>query len=314
MTPIGEMLRDEVMRSGPVRFSRFMEAALYEPEHGYYRRPRDPFGRSGDFFTAEQIQPVFGRLVAQLFRRLGGGRTVVELGAGRRDMAPAFAAFEYVALDVDVGVLPARFEGFAFANEFFDALPVDVVAMRDGVLRQVRVGWTGERFAWVLGEGADEKTATFVEDAVGPLAEGSRMEVSLRSYDWIDRIGAALAHGFALIVDYGYEPREAMRFPTGTLMSYRRHHADEDVLAEPGDRDITAHVAFGALEAQARRRGLEVVCTESMAATLIRVGEADQFMSALAAADDTEALRLRMQLKTLLFGMGEAFRTLLLRR
>ena len=65
-----------------------MEVALYHPEHGYYRRPRDPFGKHGDFFTAEQLQPVFGILIAarirQLFREMGepagfhGGR------AGRR--------------------------------------------------------------------------------------------------------------------------------------------------------------------------------------------------------------------------------------
>jgi hypothetical protein len=57
-----------------------------------------------------------------------------------------------------------------------------------------------------------------------------------------------------------------------------------------------------------------VVRNESMAAALIRAGEPDQFTSALAAGDDREALRLRMQLKTLLYGMGETFRTLLLRR
>jgi SAM-dependent MidA family methyltransferase len=308
------MLRDEVARSGPIRFSRFMEAALYEPEHGYYRRPRDPFGVHGDFYTAEQIQPVFGRLVAQLFGQLGRQRTIVELGAGRREMEGAFAGFDYVPVDIDLGALPERFEGFVLANEFFDALPVDVVIMRDGSLRQVRVGWRRERFTWVTSETADDSAAAFVEDAAGRLAEGCRIEVNLRAYEWIEQIAEALTSGHVFVLDYGYAGREAMRFPDGTLMSYHRHCALEDVLADPGERDITAHVAFGAIEAQGRRSGLEVVRNESMAAALIRAGEPDQFTSALSASDEREALRLRMQLKTLLYGMGETFRTLLFRR
>ena len=90
MTPAGEILAAEIRRGGPIPFRRFMEVALYHPECGYYRRARDPFGKEGDFYTAEQMQPVFGILVAarirQLFREMGepGGFTVVELGAGRR--------------------------------------------------------------------------------------------------------------------------------------------------------------------------------------------------------------------------------------
>src|SRR5882762_2266474 len=51
VTPLAEILREEIGRSGPISFHRFMEAALYHPKHGYYRRPdRDPFGKEGDFF------------------------------------------------------------------------------------------------------------------------------------------------------------------------------------------------------------------------------------------------------------------------
>ena len=90
MTPLTLLLREEIARGGPISFHRFMEVALYHPEHGYYRRTRrDPFGREGDFFTAEQVQPVFGLLIAArirtLFRDMGepADFTVVELGAGR---------------------------------------------------------------------------------------------------------------------------------------------------------------------------------------------------------------------------------------
>ena len=113
MTPAGEVLAAEIRRDGPISFRRFMEVALYHPEHGYYRRPRDPFGKHGDFFTAEQFQPVFGILIAarirQLFRDMGepADFTVVELGAGRGEMADAFSEWRYVPVDIDSGALPA---------------------------------------------------------------------------------------------------------------------------------------------------------------------------------------------------------------
>jgi SAM-dependent MidA family methyltransferase len=83
------------------------------------------------------------------------------------------------------------------------------------------------------------------------------------------------------------------------------------VLAEAGLRDITAHVNFTALEESGAACGLVKQRFETLARTLLDSGEADQFASALGVAGTAEELRRRMQLKTLLFGMGETFRVLL---
>src|ERR1700704_6066985 len=123
MTPAGELLAAEIHRRGPVPFHRFMEVALYHPEYGYYRRPRDPFGKDGDFYTAEQIQPVFGILIAarirQLYTEMGGpkGFAVGELGPGRCEMAQALAEWPYIPVDLEGG-LPASLTGVIFSNEF----------------------------------------------------------------------------------------------------------------------------------------------------------------------------------------------------
>ena len=97
-------------------------------------------------------------------------------------------------------------------------------------------------------------------------------------------------------------------------MAYRRHTAREDVLEEPGERDITAHVNFTALQECGAACGLRTERFETLAQTLLLAGEPDQFAAALDAAGPGEQLRRRMQLKTLLFGMGETFRSLLQRR
>jgi hypothetical protein len=59
---------------------------------------------------------------------------------------------------------------------------------------------------------------------------------------------------------------------------------------------------------------LETVALETLAQTLLCAGEADQFGSALAGATPPEERARRLQLKSLLFGMGETFRTLIQRK
>ena len=318
MSPLTEILRDEIRRAGPISFRRFMEAALYDPAHGYYRRPRDPFGKRGDFYTAEQIQPVFGILIAArvraLYHELGAPPdfTVVELGAGRREMAAAFSEWRYIPVDLAQQEMPERFRGVVFANEFFDALPVDAVAFRDGGYREMRVAWD-QRFVWAPGPPAREDAADYLRRYFPPPAEGALFEVNLDALAWLERIARALDAGFVFTIDYGYTRAESVRFPRGALMSYRRHHADEDVLDDPGAKDITAHVAFTALEEHGAHLGLQSVRFETLAQTLLAAGEPDQFAAALAALTPAEELRRRLQLKSLLFGMGETFRTLLQR-
>jgi len=119
--------------------------------------------------------------------------------------------------------------------------------------------------------------------------------------------------GILVYLDDRKRPPEAREFPRyreGTLMSYHRHTASPDVLADPGNRDITAHVPFSVMERELRDAGMEPERFEKLALFLLSVGEADQFAAALAGADEREALKRRMQLKTLLYGMGETFRVL----
>lgn len=317
MTPLAEMLAAEIARSGPMPFSRFMETALYHPQHGYYRRPRDPFGKAGDFYTAEQIQPVFGILIAarirQLYRAMGEPPdfTVVELGAGRREMTDAFSEWRYLPIDVDSGKLPEDFRGVVFSNEFFDALPVEAVIYRDGAFRRQCVAFHDDRFVWYEDGDVSQEALDYLRTYFPAPEDGNRYEINFEALRWIDRIARTLRAGYVLTVDYGYTRAEAVRFPQGTLMGYRRHTALEDVLQDPGLRDITAHVNLTVLEDHGTRRGLRRESFSTLAQALLTAGEPDQFAAALGPDND---LRRRMQLKTLLFGMGETFRVLLQRR
>ena len=73
MTPLEEIIHAEIRASGPMRFDRFMEMALYHPGSGYYAKTSgpSPIGRSGDFYTSVSAGPLFGRLLAHNFSRCG---------------------------------------------------------------------------------------------------------------------------------------------------------------------------------------------------------------------------------------------------
>ncbi|MGC8794590.1 MAG: class I SAM-dependent methyltransferase, partial [Bryobacteraceae bacterium] len=265
MTPLEELIRDRILSEGPIRFRRFMELALYHPEHGYYRRGRDPFGPQGDFFTAEQLQPVYGLLMARamqsFFRELGEPEdfTIVELGAGRGEMKEAFSAWRYLPVECGAGELPQSFTGVVFANEFFDALPVDVAVRRGRGWRSMRVGWMGDGFVWVEAEPVDDEAVSFLKRFVGRQKEGFLAEIHLEALAWLERIARSLERGFLVVVDYGYTRQELASYPLGTLMSYYRHRASEDVLTAPGERDITAMVPFTALQQHGAACGLRTL-------------------------------------------------------
>src|SRR5437016_316086 len=332
MSPLAEILRDEILRAGPIEFRRFMEAALYHPQFGYYRRrpgidnastpagpasAHDPFGMRGDFFTAEQLQPVFGILIAERMRdlqkRWGAPRdfTIVELGAGRGEMAEAFSEFQYVPLEAGEGDLPERFCGVVFSNEFFDALPVDVLVLRGGRAQELRVGFENGRFSWVETGSLPDEVECYRKKYLGTLTEGQIIEVSLKALRWLERTAVSLEFGCVMTIDYGYTSAELPRFPLGTLMSYRRHQAIENVLDDPGGQDITAHVCFTALEEYGKELGLRTELFETLGRTLLRAGESDDFARALRADSPAEEMRRRMQLKQLLYGLGETFRAAL---
>jgi len=317
MTGAADLIRAEIRAHGPLPFSRFMELALYHPESGYYRRGQKVFGREGDFYTAAQLQPVFGRLLDCAFRQLGapaqsGGRVLVaDWGAGQSDLREALGAYDYRAVDSGRDETPQRFSGIVLANELFDALPVDVARRADGVWREWRIVEQGAGFAWQAGAALEGEWLEYAQRAAGAArwdCDDAVLELPVALRSCVESIDRKLERGWVVTFDYGYTDRELLRFPQGTLMSYRKHRACDDVLVDPSERDITAHVPFDELRRCAQAAGWREARFESMGQFLMWAGAADQFGAALAAGSEAEALRLRLQLKALLFDIGETFR------
>lgn len=314
-SPLALKLSQEIREHGPISFERFMDVALYEPGLGYYRNERDPFGRDGDFYTAEQLQPVFGELVNTFVGRLAarqvgarGSFSVVELGAGRGEMREALRDWNYTAVDFDRALLPSKSGGLILANEFFDALPVRLLRLQ-GAWQEMRVAESDGRFCFVPRplRPWDQQLQAYAERYGEPIGEGGQLEMSRLTPDWLDRLGATLQSGYLVVIDYGYSAKELIRFPQGTAASYRSHRLVDDILTNPGEQDITVHVNFTYLSEAAAHAGFQLVSRQSLAAWAMSVWDARELKQRWKTGRES----WRLQWKQIVYGMGETFQVLL---
>jgi SAM-dependent MidA family methyltransferase len=248
---LADAIRARIAREGPITFRDFMEMALYDDRHGYYRTRAGVTGRGGDYVTSPEVHSMFGVMVGRQLREMWefldepSRFDIVEQGAGRgllaRDIvawarrhAPAFgAALRYRIVEparvlreaqertledagVDgvawLGAMPDGIEGCVLSNELLDAFPVHRVVREGGVLREVHVGVDAGRFVDVLGDPSTPEIAAYF-DALGLLpGERCYAEVNLDAPKWIARVAASLTRGFVLTFDYGYEA-EALYAP-----------------------------------------------------------------------------------------------------
>lgn len=95
-----EILREEIARCGPLPCARFMELALYHPEHGYYERNRAAVGQRGDFYTSVSLGELFGQLLAFQF-----AEWLTELGTRNAERGMADAPLQVVEAGAHDGQL-----------------------------------------------------------------------------------------------------------------------------------------------------------------------------------------------------------------
>lgn len=60
-----QRVRDQIHRHGPLPFSAVVEAALYDPDAGFFTSGTGAPGRRGDFITAPEVGPLFGAVMAR---------------------------------------------------------------------------------------------------------------------------------------------------------------------------------------------------------------------------------------------------------
>lgn len=183
---------------------------------------------------------------------------IIEPSAARRAIQQErLSAFhERLRWGADLESLAAEGRGVArilFSNELLDALPVSRFAWDAGKRRWTEdlVGVDGGRFVWRRGGAVSETMAQVLADIVpqelhAVLPDQYVVEYSERATTWWADAVQALDRGKILAFDYGFDAVGALspERVDGTLRGYRRHALVSDVLASPGEQDLTAHVHF----------------------------------------------------------------------
>jgi SAM-dependent MidA family methyltransferase len=298
---------------GWIPFSHYMEAALYAPGLGYYAAGAMKFGAAGDFVTAPEMTPLFGRTLAHALAPVLAetGGEVLELGAGsgrlaadllgeleRLDALPARYSILEVSADLRqrqqiilardlpqlagrvqwLDALPAHFSGIILGNEVLDALPAELVHWTENGPLSHGVIVEGDTFSWQDRPIADPMLRTRA-DALD-LAPGYVSEINLAADALIASLAQCMDRGLILMIDYGfvaaeyYHPQRHM----GTLRAHYRHHALDDPFYLPGLCDLTAHVDFSAVARAGTAAGLELAGYASQAGFLLNSGLTELLM------------------------------------
>ncbi len=168
--------------------------------------------------------------------------------------------------------------GVIFSNELFDAMPVHRLRWAAKERRWYEWGVSladGSRFSWTRLEQLPEPNLcpSAPDELLAILPEGFTVEVCPAASAWWRQAAGMLGHGRLLTLDYGLT-REEFFLPhrsAGTLRGYARHRVTADVLADPGEQDLTAHVDFSALQEAGVASGLNTEDFSTQAQFLTRI-------------------------------------------
>ncbi len=178
-----------------------------------------------------------------------------------------------------------------FASELYDALPANRVTMQalhgGYALAEYFVEADGAGgLRWSLGEPSSPEILRYLREHGLTLEEGQVAEIRpLARSVHARHLGWCGPDALAIVLDYGHTTRRLYDMRgrrLGSLVGYRAHALVDDVLADPGLVDITAHVNFDDLENAASDAGWERGVTRPLGVFLTLHG-ALSFLPAAAA-------------------------------
>lgn len=169
-----------------------------------------------------------------------------------------------------------RVRGVFFSNELLDAMPVHVFRWNAvaQTWNEMGVGISGEEFVWMPLPSSTMGVPKLPNELLTVLPDGYTLELPApATLQWWSEAGKTIASGKLMTIDYGgiFEELLLPGKNGGTLRSYSRHRIGSDVLANPGEQDITAHVNFSEIQRAGELAGLktEVFTTQSQFLTTI---------------------------------------------
>lgn len=277
---LADRIETEIERFGPIAVSRYLDAALYDEEAGFYAT-HGRAGRRGDFLTAPEVGPLFGAVIARALDRwwieLGAPPRfdVVEWGAGpgtlaravldaepevlaaealtwhlversatQREMHPTHPAVRTVAFGD--GLTPVT--GVVLANELLDNLPFDVLEWHDGRWWKQLVGPRDRYGRFTLVDDPSGEVPNLGAALDRTPHDGAAVPWQRAASRWLAEAHDLLEVGRIVVFDYGADTATLVERKGAWLRTHRDHDGTLDWLRDPGSCDITSDVAFDQLQ------------------------------------------------------------------
>jgi SAM-dependent MidA family methyltransferase len=269
-------------------------------------------GGAGHFAVGvlQTLQMYFPRVYAAtryVFDEISGpART-----AARKRLISFLDRVEFAGLD-DREVDP----GIVFSNELLDAFPVHRVCLIEGELCEyyVTLG-SDEQFEWLTGPPSTFKVAEYLKKHDICLREGQVVEVNLEIELWLANVAAKLRRGYLITVDYGGDAAELYSSGErrqGTLRGFHRHAFVENLLAAPGEHDLTSTINWPALRTTGESCGLTTVEFCRQDKFLIDAGLLDQLTVQSRDISEAERISLSTAAREMILpnGMAASFQVL----
>lgn len=184
-----------------------------------------------------------------------------------------------------------------FSNELLDAFPVHRVIFQGNRLREfyVTVEENGD-FGWLIGAPSTARLAEYLAQLGVRLTEGRIAEINLEVEGWLSLISSKVTEGYLLTVDYGAEASDlycSSERQNGTLRAFHKHRMIDNVLARPGEQDITSTIDWSALKTWGKKAGLESIDFQRLDRFLLDSGLLEELELRLGeAASDAERIRV----------------------
>jgi SAM-dependent MidA family methyltransferase len=268
--------------NGPISYYDYINLVLYAENCGYYTKDRERVGRGPDhdFYTAESLGKVFARLVTTAAHDLLGEATAAQSTFIEIAAEPSAELLSRVESHpfADSRVIrqgdPIRADGpvVIFANEWLDALPFHRLIFKDGQWheRGVRLN-ADQQLEDVLLDRFTPEVAAIRERLPEKALEGYELDLPLAAEAAIADLLAQDWTGMLLLFDYG-KTWQALSTdcPVGTARTYHRHTQANDLLDQPGKKDITCDVCWDPLADLLTEKGLRSVTLETQESFLVQ--------------------------------------------
>jgi SAM-dependent MidA family methyltransferase len=193
--------------------------------------------------------------------------------------------------------------------------------MRDEHLHEL---WVTERdgaFDWIEHE-AEAKYDDYFSERGIELREGQFADISLDWQPTYEEICRFVDRGLVVTFDYGYPGKQLFSGRVrqfGTAAAYSGHQVSRDLLANPGEQDLTAHINFSDLQRAGEQNGFTTLFFDRQAKFLLAAGATEHELFAplddlkVSSPDEALALReTREEARRLVLpdGIGEEIRVL----